>query len=53
MEKLEETGFVGIANYIDSQSSWESPEWEALNREFFSVVIDDLLDFLQEYYLPL
>ena len=53
MEKLMESEFVGIADYIDSQSSWESPEWESLNSEFFTVLIDDLLDFLQEYYLPL
>jgi hypothetical protein len=53
MEELTELGFIGIADYIDSQSSWESPEWKILNREFFSVVVDDLLDFLNEYYLPL
>jgi hypothetical protein len=53
MEELQELGFVGRADYIDSQSSWESPEWEALNREFFSVVVDDLLEFLWDYYLPL
>jgi hypothetical protein len=53
MEELQELGFVGRADYIDSQSSWESPEWESLNQEFFTVLIDDLLDFLEEYYLPL
>jgi hypothetical protein len=53
MEKSEELGFIGIADYIDSQSSWESPEWESLNRKFFTVLVDDLLEFLWEYYLPL
>ena len=53
MEELQELGFVGRADYIDRQSSWESPEWKILNREFFSVVVDDVLDFLNEYYLPL
>jgi hypothetical protein len=53
MEELQELGFIGIADYIDSQDDWKSPEWKILNREFFSVVVDDLLDFLNEYYLPL
>jgi hypothetical protein len=53
MEKLMESEFVGIADYIDSQENWVSSEWESLNREFFSVVVDDVLDFLNEYYLPL
>jgi len=52
MEELEKEGFVGIADYVD-HPSWESPEWKALNREFFTVLVDDLLDFLWEYYLPL
>jgi uncharacterized protein YciU (UPF0263 family) len=53
MEELEELGFVGVAEYIDHQDDWRSPEWKALNKEFFAVVVDDLLDFLWEYYLPL
>jgi hypothetical protein len=53
MEKSEELGFIGVADYIDSQEDWRNPEWKSLNREFFTVLIDDLLDFLNEYYLPL
>jgi hypothetical protein len=53
MEELQELGFVGRAEYIDRQEDWRNPEWKILNQEFFSVVIDDLLDFLEEYYLPL
>jgi len=53
MEELQELGFVGRAEYIDRQDDWRNPEWKILNQEFFSVVIDDLLDFLEEYYLPL
>ena len=53
MEELEQSGFIGIADYIDRQDDWRNPEWKILNQEFFSVVIDDLLDFLEEYYLPL
>jgi arginine/ornithine N-succinyltransferase beta subunit len=53
MEKLMESEFVGIADYIDSQEDWRNPEWESLNRKFFSVVVDELLEFLWEYYLPL
>jgi hypothetical protein len=53
MEKLMESEFVGIADYIDRQENWVSPEWKALNKEFFTVVVDNLLDFLWEYYLPL
>jgi hypothetical protein len=53
MEELEQSGFIGVADYIDRQESWRSPEWERLNKEFFTVLIDDLLDFLWEYYLPL
>lgn len=53
MRELEQSEFVGIADYIDRQENWVSPEWEALNREFFAVVVDDLLGFLEEYYLPL
>jgi len=53
MEKLMEPEFVGIADYIDSQENWVSSEWESLNREFYTVVVDELLEFLWEYYLPL
>ena len=53
MEELTELGFIGIADYIDSQGDWRNPEWKSLNREFFSVVVDDVLDFLNDYYLPL
>jgi len=53
MEELQELGFIGTADYIDRQEDWRNPEWKILNQEFFSVVIDDLLDFLEEYYLPL
>jgi hypothetical protein len=53
MEGLEELGFVGVAEYIDHQDDWRSPEWKALNKEFFTIVVDNLLDFLWEYYLPL
>jgi len=53
MEELEQLGFVGIADYIDSQDDWRKPEWKSLNREFFTVLVDDLLDFLNDYYLPL
>jgi hypothetical protein len=53
MEELEQLGFIGTADYIDSQDDWRNPEWKILNREFYTVVVDDLLDFLNEYYLPL
>ncbi len=52
-ENAMESEFVGIADYIDRQESWVSPEWKLLNREFYTVVVDDLLDFLWEYYMPL
>jgi len=53
MEELQELGFVGRAEYIDRQEDWRNPEWKSLNREFYTVVVDDVLDFLNEYYLPL
>ena len=53
MEELQELGFIGTADYIDSQDDWRNPEWKSLNREFYTVVVDDVLDFLNEYYLPL
>jgi hypothetical protein len=48
MEKLMESEFVGIADYIDRQE-----DWEHLDQEFFTVLVDELLGFLEEYYLPL
>ena len=53
MEELQELGFIGRAEYIDRQESWVSSEWKSLNREFYTVVVDDLLEFLWNYYLPL
>lgn len=53
MEELEQLGFIGTADYIDSQEDWRNPERKILNREFYTVVVDDVLDFLNEYYLPL
>jgi hypothetical protein len=53
MEEPRELGCVGRLTFIDRQDDWRNPEWKILNQEFFSVVIDDLLDFLEEYYLPL
>jgi len=53
MEEPRELGFIGFADYIESQENWWTPEWKSLNREFFTVVVDNLLDFLWEYYLPL
>jgi len=53
MEELQELGFVGIADYLTRQEDWRNPEWKSLNREFYTVVVDDLLEFLWDYYLPL
>ena len=53
MEELQELGFIGIADYLTRQEDWESPEWESLNSEFFTVLVDDVLGFLDDYYLPL
>jgi len=53
MGELERLGLIGVANYIDCQESWVSPEWKSLNREFHTVVVDNLLEFLWEYYMPL
>ena len=53
MEELQELGFVGRADYIDRQEDWRNPEWESLNQRFFTVVVDELLEFLWEYYMPL
>ena len=48
MEEPEELGFVGIADYIDRQE-----DMEHLDQEFTTVLVDELLEFLWEYYLPL
>jgi hypothetical protein len=53
MEKLMESGFIGIADYIDSQEDRRNPEWKSLNQEFYTVLVDDVLGFLDDYYLPL
>jgi len=53
MEELQELGFVGIADYLTRQEDWRNPEWKSLNREFYTVVVDDLLEFLWDYYMPL
>jgi hypothetical protein len=53
MEELEQSSFIGLADYIDSQEDWRNLEWKSLNREFFTVVVDELLEFLWEYYMPL
>ncbi len=53
MGELEGLGFVGRAEYIDRQESWVSPEWKSLNQEFATVLVDNLLDFLWDYYMPL
>ena len=43
-----ETGFIGTLEFIDRQE-----DWEHLDQEFFTVLVDELLGFLEEYYLPL
>jgi hypothetical protein len=48
MEKSEELGCVGRLTFIDRQE-----DWEHLDQEFFTVLVDELLEFLWEYYLPL
>jgi hypothetical protein len=48
MEEPEELGFLGRLEFITRQEDWES-----LDQEFFTVLVDDLLEFLWEYYLPL
>jgi hypothetical protein len=48
MEKLMEPGFIGIADYIDRQE-----DWEHLAPEFTTVLVDELLGFLEEFYMPL
>jgi hypothetical protein len=53
MEEPRELGCVGRLEFITRQEDWESPEWESLNSEFFTVLVDDVLGFLDDYYLPL
>jgi hypothetical protein len=48
MEKLMEPDCIGVADYVDRQE-----DWEHLDQEFFTVLVDELLGFLEEYYLPL
>jgi hypothetical protein len=48
MEELQELGFVGRADYITRQE-----DWEHLDPEFTTVLVDELLGFLEDYYLPL
>jgi hypothetical protein len=48
MEELEQPGFIGRLEFITRQE-----DMEHLDQEFFTVVVDDLLEFLWEYYLPL
>jgi hypothetical protein len=48
MEELEQPGFIGRLEFITRQE-----DWEHLDQEFFTVLVDELLGFLEEYYLPL
>jgi len=48
MEELMELGFLGRLEFITRQEDWES-----LDQEFFTVLVDDLLGFLEDYYMPL
>ena len=48
MEELEQSGFIGIADYIDRQE-----DMEHLDQEFTTVLVDELLGFLEEFYMPL
>jgi hypothetical protein len=48
MEEPEELGFLGRLEFITRQE-----DWEHLDQEFFTVLVDELLEFLWEYYLPL
>jgi hypothetical protein len=43
LEELEELGFIGV---LEVMEDCESPEYEVLNREFATVLVDNLLDFL-------
>jgi hypothetical protein len=48
MEKLMEPDCIGVADYIDRQE-----DWEHLDPEFTTVLVDELLGFLEEFYMPL
>jgi hypothetical protein len=48
MEEPEELGFVGRLTLIDRQE-----DWEHLDQEFATVLVDELLGFLEEFYMPL
>jgi hypothetical protein len=48
MEELMELGFLGRLTFITRQE-----DWEHLDPEFTTVLVDELLGFLEEYYLPL
>ena len=48
MEEPRELGCVGRLEFITRHE-----DWEHLDQEFFTVLVDDLLGFLEEYYLPL
>jgi hypothetical protein len=48
MEELMELGFLGRLEFITRQE-----DWEHLDPEFTTVLVDELLEFLWEYYLPL
>jgi hypothetical protein len=48
MEELMELGFLGRLTFITRQE-----DWEHLDPEFTTVLVDELLGFLEDYYLPL
>jgi hypothetical protein len=48
MEEPRELGCVGRLEFITRQE-----DWEHLDQEFFTVLVDDLLGFLEDYYMPL
>ena len=48
MEELMELGFLGRLTFITRQE-----DWEHLDPEFTTVLVDELLGFLEEFYLPL
>ena len=48
MEEPRELGFIGRAEYLDRQE-----DMEHLDPEFTTVLVDELLGFLEEFYMPL
>jgi hypothetical protein len=48
LEELEELGFIGKLDFIDPDSI--NPE---VNSEFNTLLVDNMLEFLWDYYLPL